>query len=347
MSGNDILILKGGEVQSLLAGREQEIINVVRTAYVAHGKGDSSLPNSTFLRFPAVPQNRIIALPAYLGQEFDVAGVKWVSSFPGNLELGLDRASALVILNSTITGQPQAIIEGSTISAQRTAASAALAAQLLTSGEQGGLTGLVGCGPINFEIVRFLRTSLPESRSFRVFDLDQGRAHGFKRQCQEQFGLMDVEVTKDLRTVISNCSLISFATTAAEPYIADPSVFASGTTILHISLRDLSPEIILSCDNIVDDVEHVCRAQTSIHLAEQLAGNRSFIRCTLADILRGKSPARKNDASVAVFSPFGLGVLDIAVGKFVCDLAISQGRGTAINSFLPASWTETNKQIPA
>ncbi len=181
---------------------------------------------------------------------------------------------------------------------------------------------------------------------FQVFDLDANRAERFKLRCQEQFDDIEVEVVNDSKTVTANCPLVSFATTAARPHLNDPADFVSGTTVLHISLRDLSPEIILSSDNIVDDVDHVCRAQTSIHLTEQLTGNRDFIRCTLADILLGKAPGRANDESVTVFSPFGLGVLDIALGKFVCDRGINQGRGTTINSFLPPSWTETNNGFP-
>ena len=77
-----------------------------------------------------------------------------------------------------------------------------------------------------------------------------------------------------------------------------------------------------------------------VHLAQQLVGHRKFIRCTLADILRGRAPARNGSETVSVFGPFGLRVLDLAVGKLVRDLARQQGRETVINSFVPGRWAE-------
>jgi ornithine cyclodeaminase/alanine dehydrogenase-like protein (mu-crystallin family) len=98
----------------------------------------------------------------------------------------------------------------------------------------------------------------------------------------------------------------------------------------------------LSSDNVVDDIDHICRAQTSVHLAEQLAGNRDFICCTLADITSGRAAPRREDNGIVVFSPFGLGVLDIAVGRLVCELAREQQQGTIIRSFLPDPWSWKN-----
>ncbi|HEX8853497.1 MAG TPA: hypothetical protein VF754_08420, partial [Pyrinomonadaceae bacterium] len=166
MNNDEILILRGGEVLSLLEGQERELIDIVGRAYQAHERGDSSLPHSTFLRFPESESDRIIALPAYLGQEFGVAGVKWVSSFPGNLARGMDRASAVVILNSAQTGRPEAIVEGSIISAKRTAASAALAAERLHASDDEGPTGIIGTGLINFEVVKSLLAARPAARTF-------------------------------------------------------------------------------------------------------------------------------------------------------------------------------------
>lgn len=340
MHDGDIGILRGPEVRAVLAGRELELIQAVRMAYETHGDGDSSLPHSTFLRFPGQPRDRIIALPAYLGGESPVAGIKWISSFPENLHLGVDRASAVVILNSPQTGRPETVLEGSVISAKRTAASAAVAAQCLLSGKKISRVGMIGCGLINFEIARFLLTVFPEVETFVLFDQDEARAKQFENKCQRSFVEIGIEIAKDVQGVMRNSPLISIATTAITPHIGELRECPPGSAILHMSLRDLTPEVILSCDNVVDDIDHVCRAETSVHLAEQLMGHRNFIRCTLADILRGRSAARNGAEAVSVFSPFGLGILDLAVAKLVRDLALRQGLETVINSFLPCAWTE-------
>ena len=340
MDDGNIVILRGSEVRAVLAGRELELIQAVRMAYETHGHGDSSLPHSTFLRFPGQPQNRIVALPAYLGGECRIAGIKWVSSFLENLPLGFDRASAVLILNSPQTGRPEAVLEGSVISAKRTAASATLAAQCLLSGNKVVRVGMIGCGLINFEIARFLLAVLPEVETLVIFDKDEARAKQFENKCQRAFDRVGVEIATDVGAVLRNSRLISIATTALAPYVSELRECPPGSAILHISLRDLTPDVILSCDNVVDDIDHVCRAQTSLHLAEQLVGHRDFIRCTLADILSGRASARNGSESTSVFSPFGLGVLDLAVGKLVRDLALQQGLEKLIGSFLPSAWVE-------
>jgi len=335
---NDLLVLSGHEVAALLEGRDLELIQIVQSAYETHAQGESSLPHSVFLRFPFSPSNRIIALPAYLGGEVNIAGVKWISSFPGNLEIGLDRASAVLIINSSQTGRPEIIAESSIISAKRTAASAALAARCLQEGKKTTQVGFIGCGLINFEVARFLLALWSGIEKFVIYDVAMDRSKHFENRSLEAFAGIEVAIVQDVEAVLNQSSLVSIATTSLKPYIADLSACSPDSAILHLSLRDLEPEVILACDNIVDDIDHVCRAQTSIHLAEQKVGHRDFIRCTLADILIGKATARNNEKSLAVFSPFGLGILDISLGKLLGELALKQNCGTLVKSFLPEPW---------
>lgn len=335
MHDDNILIVKNHEVLSLLSGRESEIVETIAQAYHTHGAQMSSLPHSSFLRFPDSAKNRIIALPAYLGGDFDLAGIKWIASFPVNLEEGLDRASAVIILNSTKTGRPFAIIEGSAVSAKRTAASAALAARHLRDGSRLAEASLLGCGVINLEVARFLLNTCPEIKSFKLYDINPERASRFKDRLQERLGWANVNIALNMESALADSPMISLATTAIEPHISSLSACDPNATILHLSLRDLTPEVILSCDNIVDDVDHVSRAQTSVHLAQELTGNREFIRCTLTDVLNGNAPARANENSIVVFSPFGLGILDLALAKMLYELATQAGVGTYVDSFLP------------
>jgi ornithine cyclodeaminase len=338
MNNGDILLLKGTEIIDLLTGREVELMDVVGKAYIAHARGGSSLPHSQFLLFPDEPANRIIALPAFLGADFDLAGLKWVASFPANREKGLDRASAVLILNSHETGRPRSIMEASIISAKRTAASAALAARYLNDDSKISQAGFVGCGFINFEIARFLLASFPALEHFHVYDSSAQNAEQFKEKCLELSSSLDVTCHSEINDVLSEGGLISFATTAAKPFVETLENCPQGSTILDVSLRDFTPAAVLSCDNVVDDVDHVCRAQTSVHLTAQLVGNRDFIKCTLADLLLAKAPRRLSEKTV-IFSPFGLGVLDLAVGKLVYELALQHGHGTVVPSFLPPLWT--------
>jgi len=338
MSQNEILLLKGDEIFNLFQGREKEVMEAVKDAYVIHRKGDSCLPHSSFVRFPNKEKERIIALPAYLGGRFDIAGMKWIASFPGNLEKGLERASAQLTLNSTETGFPMAFMESSIISAKRTAASAALAGDYLRADLPVKTVGLVGCGLINYETVRFLLAARPEIETVRVFDLSRERGDQFISKCHELSSDIQYEFVGSLGEILGQSDVVALATTAVKPYISDLSACDPATVILHTSLRDFTANVILEADNLVDDVDHVMRAATSVHLAEQEVGHRDFIRCEIADVFTSDQAPRPDDSKIRIFTPFGLGVLDLALAKMIYELASEQGKGTAMDSFMPAPW---------
>ncbi|CAL9614049.1 N-((2S)-2-amino-2-carboxyethyl)-L-glutamate dehydrogenase [Streptomyces sp. enrichment culture] len=332
-----MLILRRTDVAHVLSGQELEIVDLVADAYRLHDEGRSSLPHSTFLRFPEErhSRDRIIGLPAYTGGPDPVAGIKWIASFPGNLNEGTERASASIILNSLGNGRPTAFLEGAVVSAKRTAASAALAARELTSDEPPVSVLLIGCGVINLEILRFLAAVLPGLSEAALYDTDPERAAAFATRCAREVPRVKAHPIDALDAALTEHRLVSLATTAAEPHM-DLTGCGPGTTVLHISLRDLSADAVLGAVNVVDDVDHVCRERTSLHLAELAVGHRGFVHATIGGLLRGTASLTREPDRPVVCSPFGLGVLDMALAEFVRRRAEEQGLGIRVDDFLPA-----------
>ena len=325
-------VINGKTVFDIVDAHRSECIEIVREAYLAHAEGRSVNPDSYFLRFPGKPDSRIIALPAYLGNGFDVAGLKWIASYPANIQRGFPRASAVLVLNNYDTGYPFAILESSIISAARTAASAVLAAYWLSGqSRQAHSLGIVGTGFIARYVYEFLIDTGWTIEEVRLHDRSPLESEKFRNTACRLEQHRTVTVVPDVAQLVKACDLILFTTVASTPHIADATLFEHNPLVLHISLRDLAPAILLRSQNVVDDVEHVMKANTSPHLAEQETGNRSFVTGTLADIMTGRRSVTRSRP--IIFSPFGMGILDLAVGKWVYDQAVAANEDQRISDF--------------
>jgi 2,3-diaminopropionate biosynthesis protein SbnB len=326
---SDFHVIPGAVIKDILDGQSHTMVARVEQVYLQHHDGQTLNPDSYFLRFPQQPANRIIALPASLEGDDGVAGIKWISSFPGNVAQQKPRASAVVILNDRETGYPYACLEGAQISAVRTAASAVSGAYWLNGqSHKAASVGFVGAGVIARNIARMLAVENWDIGHAVVHDFDDASTRALTAYveqidlCTARGGSLEEALAADL---------VIFATTAGEPYVKPPMAFRAGQVVLNISLRDIAPQLLLAANNLCDDVEHCMKANTSPHLAEQLTGHRDFMNGTLAGLIRGEVALDPDKASI--FSPFGLGVLDLALSKFIVDTALAESRAVAIDSF--------------
>lgn len=206
--------------------------------------------------------DRIIALPAYLDGEREVAGIKWIASFPANIQRGIPRASATLVLNDAETGYPFALLEASQISAARTAASAVLAANVLTGERRGGRLAVVGAGIIARNILEFFHAEQWAFEHVAVHDLSREYGTALAAHATERLEY-PASYADTLQEAVSGADLVVFATTAGEPYVLEPDAFAPGQIVLNISLRDIGPELIVGSYNVLDDVDHCLKADTS------------------------------------------------------------------------------------
>lgn len=325
-------VVDGTVTQEMIAASPSTILELVRDTYLLHHKGGTVNPNSYFLRFPDNPTARIIALPAHLAGDQPVSGLKWIASYPSNVARNVPRASAVLVLNDAETGYPFALLEASQISAARTAASAALAVETLSPGDRPRTVLFVGAGVIGRTVSDFLAARDLSVQECLVHDHVDAYAETFASYLRDTHGWA-ARSASDVDSAIAAADLIVLATTAPTPWLHDEQTLRPDQLILNLSLRDVHPSVMVRCHNVLDDIGHCLTAQTSPHLTEIEYGNRDFIDGTLAEVLLGEVKIEADRPTI--FSPFGLGVLDLAVGSHIHQTALAQGRATEIPGFFP------------
>jgi 2,3-diaminopropionate biosynthesis protein SbnB len=305
-----LVSLPAVQISAIIASHRLRIIELVEQTYTDFYAGSCVNPDTYSLRFPNRPSARINALPAFLSER-NLAGIKWVASFPENISRSLARATASIVLNCGTTGYPIAFLDGTDISAARTAASAALAARKLRPARRAGLFRLFGAGVLNREIADFLVDDGWDMKAVEIVDPYTTRAEALGRYLTER-GLPAVQVKAQASE--AEADLIAFATSALSPWY-DKDI-AAGQVVLHVSLRDIVPSRLAEARNIVDSIDHALKANTSLHLLEQVQG-----RIFRIENFSSLDSAASNKQQGAVVSAFGMGMLDIALADFVLERA--------------------------
>ncbi|KUN07203.1 hypothetical protein AQI95_11725 [Streptomyces yokosukanensis] len=312
-----LAVIPGALVEDVLRDAHAEALRIVEEVYVQSVQSRLVNPESLFLRPDAQARERVIALPAYVPEPNPAMGIKWISSFPENLSLGLPRASAAIVLNDVATGFPVALLEGARISGLRTALSALVGANTLTAGgRRAAKVAILGTGYIAANTVSaFLADGWTWDRA-TVFDLAVERAEAFAGRFT---GRAELAVAHSAEEALTDADLVLLTTTAITPHIDSLQRLAPNATVLHMSLRDLTPEALSGAEHFVDDVSHALRERTSLALAVEAGTVRRDAIRAVGEVLLGD--CRRTPDRRAVYAPFGLGSLDIALASLVLERA--------------------------
>ncbi|WP_037603356.1 hypothetical protein [Streptacidiphilus rugosus] len=313
-----LVVIPGRLVEEVLRDAHAEARQMVEDVYVQSFQERLVNPESLFLRPAPEARERVIALPAYVPEPTPAMGIKWIASFPENLSAGLPRASATIVLNDVATGFPVALLEGARISGFRTALSALVGANALGDGSRRAVKfAVLGTGYIADTTVRAFLEDGWQWDEGAVFDLSPDRAQDFVDRLGTNGADPRLGVATTAEEALAGADLVLLATTAVTPHIGDLSMLAPHATVLHMSLRDLTPAALAGADHVVDDVSHALRERTSLALAvEDGTVPRAEIHA-VGELLVGG--ARRTPGRKAVYAPFGLGSLDIALGRLVLD----------------------------
>jgi len=323
-------LLSKADVQRAITMREA--IEVVKDAFAQLSTGQATVPLRTPLEVPK-REGVVLFMPAYLASSGGL-GAKVVSVFPHNAELDLPIIHAVVILVDSGSGQPQALLDGTYLTALRTGAVSGAATDFLARPEA-RTVAIFGAGAQG-------RTQLAAVCAVRkierawVYDVNVEAAERYVQELGGRAGMPPhLEVADSPAAAVREADVICTATTSHTP-VFDSSDVRPGTHINAIGA--FTPEMQevdvagLRADRIVVDSRSACLAEAGdliIPLRQGLIPEAEAWT-ELGEIAAGRAPGRRSPDEITYFKSVGNAVQDVSVGQAVLAAAQRLGLGMEV-----------------
>ncbi len=324
--GRQDLVALGGE-------HSQPYVEAISQGLALHARRDFVQPLKPYLRWPGADHiaDRIIAMPCYVGGDDPVAGLKWIGSRQHNpARHGLERASAVIVLNDAETNYPVAVLEGGLISGMRTAAISAVAVRHLA---RPGFAEVVciGCGPIARMQVLTLAEQFDSIRVVRVFDLSAEAMRQFSRWLGERFPHIACEEMPSAEAAVRRGEVVVTCTVADAPYL-EFAWLRRGAFVCNVSIMDVHKDVYERVEKVVvDDWEQSNREKKIINqLVLEGRFSRERLHAELGEIVIGERPGREHDDEIILLNPMGMALDDLVCARHFHRLAQQRGVGTRL-----------------
>ena len=292
-----IPFFRGADVERAVSpGRSVE---AVRDAFVAYARGEWSMPPKVYV--PAYPAGDFRAMPA-LGAGH--ALLKWVTSFPGNPDLGLPTVTGIVVLSDAANGMPKALFDAAAVTALRTGAAAVLAAQTLGRRDATS-AAVVGVGVNGLAVAK---TFLAVGREVVLWDVDAERARAAGAEIGATAAASREEaLDADLVATVTPGRELVFGEGALRPGQHASLMGADGPGKAEIAVTELA-RVRVFCD----DWEQASHNGDLAHAVEAGAVAQEDVT-ELGAVLAGQTTGRRSGEEITVFDSTGLAIQDLAV----------------------------------
>lgn len=325
----DVLWLDQSDVQSLLD--MPSTIEAVEKGFRQHGLKKVQMPAKSYLYFEK-HNGDLRTMPVYMEEE-DIAGVKIVNVHPDNRQKGLPTVMATVVLNSTQTGAPLAIMDGTFLTDMRTGAGGGVAAKYLAR-KDSHVVGMVGVG--EQARTQLLALSLVmDIREVKLFCRNMNHCDHFEKDMSHTMSCDFMK--KDNIKEVCDCDILVTTTPVREPLVRSEWVH-EGTHINAIGAdakgkEELDPQLLLRAKVIVDDMVQASHSgEVNVPLSKGIITAKN-ICCELGQVVAGIHPGRQSDDEITIFDSTGLAVQDIVTANMIYRKALEQGIGQNIRMF--------------
>lgn len=329
----NLLYLSRSDLIALGGGHSQPYVDAITDGLAAHAHGEYVQPLKPYLRWPGADHiaDRIIAMPCYLGGEQPVAGLKWIGSRQHNPHrYGLERASALIILNDVDTNYPIAVMEGGLVSGMRTAAVTAVATRHLA---RHGFREIacIGCGPIARMQMQTLLEQFPSVERLHLFDVAPAAIDALAEALSPDFRRVAFFRAESAKAAVRAADVVVTCTVADTPYLHHDWL-KRGAFVSNVSIMDVHKEVYERADKVVvDDWEQSNREKKIINqLVTEGRFSRARLHAELGEIVVGRRPGRESDEEIILLNPMGMALDDIVCARHLYQLAKARGVGTRL-----------------
>ena len=176
--------------------------------------------------FPTMPKptadRRLMAMPAYLGGDFQTCGVKWYGSNIANRDKGLPRSILMMILNDIETGAPLAFMSANLLSAYRTGAIPGVGARHLAR-KDSKVIGLLGPGVMGRTAVAAFAAVCPQIDTVKVKGRGQKSLDEFiewtHTHCPQ---IRHIQIVDTLEQVVRDSDIVTYCNSGET---GDPSTY--------------------------------------------------------------------------------------------------------------------------
>lgn len=305
-------------------------------------------------QFEGMPKNaddrRFMAMPAYLGGKYQMAGMKWYGSNCENKASGLPRSILMMMLNDKDTGAPLALMSANLVSCYRTGAIPGVGAKYLARKDSETVT-IIGPGVMGRTCLLAFLSVCPKITTVKVKGRGLRSLHAFeefvKKECPQ---IQQIIVCDSMEEAVKDSDIICVTSTAPVkeidfPYIAEDWVKKGALICLPSAARFDDDFLINRCKKVVDNYKlyeawaeefpypsyemvQIIGSKFTDYLHEGRIQREDIV--DIADIINKKHPGRESDDEIIVYSVGGMPVEDIAWGGTVYRNALKEGIGVEL-----------------
>ena len=349
-------MIKAGvkDMKSCVDVMEDLLITLYKGDYVMGGANHNShgcmimFPDDP--QFPGMPKNaddrRFMAMPAYLGGSYQMAGMKWYGSNVENKKVGLPRSILMMMLNDKDTGAPLELMSANLVSAYRTGGIPGVGAKYLAR-KDSRVVSIIGPGVMGKTSLAAFVSVCPNLDTVKIKGRSQRSLDAFTRFIREELPqIKNIEICDSVEEAVKDSDIISFTTTVRDDVSSFPYIngdwIKKGALVSMPSAARFDDDFLAGCKLVVDNsklyeaweeeypyptypqVQIIGTKFTDLKHDGKIEAEDII---DITDIIEKRHPGRTSDDEIIVYSVGGMPVEDIAWGGTVYRNAVKLGIG--------------------